>query len=128
MAKRSLAIIERAYRGPIEEQYAHILWLTHALRKMHGEIGLLLRGNAVLYAVQHQPRLQLTIGEVVIPFLPHYATAITALLADQVRVYVYADDCERLSITPEHLIPDVALVNLSELAQLCDTYDAIWYW
>lgn len=128
MARRSLAIIERAYRGTLEEQYAHILWLTHALHKMHGDIGLLLRGNTVLYAMQHQPVQHLTIGNIRVETLPHYASALAALIADDVRIYAYAPDCERLEIASQQLLPEVQRVTLSELAHLCSTHDDIWYW
>lgn len=128
MSKRSLAIIERAYRGTLEEQYAHILWLTHALRKMRGDIGLLLRGNTVLYALRHQPHMRLSIGTIVIETLPHYETALQDLIADDVRIYVYADDCQRLGITSEQLLPQVQIITLAQFARLCDAYDYIWYW
>jgi hypothetical protein len=128
MARRSLAIIERAYRGTLEEQYAHILWLTHALRKMHGDIGLLLRGSTVLYARQHQPVQHLTIGGIRVETLPHYESALAALITDDVRIYAYAADCERLGITSEQLLPEVQRVTLPELAHLCSTHDDIWYW
>ena len=123
-----LAIVERAYRGAIEEQYAHILWLTHALRKMQGEVSLLLRGNAVLYARRGQLRPGLAIGGLEVDHLPDYGSALEALLADGVAVYALADDLRRLGVEARGLVPGVEQVELSGMARLCDRHGRIWYW
>ncbi|MCC5603250.1 DsrE family protein [Nostoc favosum] len=123
-----LAIIERAYRGTIEEQYAHILWLSYALHKMNVNMGVLLRGNAILYGLQEQSQPQLTIGRILVKSLPHYESSLKELIKDGVNVYVYSDDCKRLQINSGQLIPGIIEADLHKVTQLCEEYDFVWYW
>ena len=60
--KKILCIVETAYRGTQEEQDDAVLWFTHALRKAGGVMGVLLRGNAVSYAVRGQDPHGIVIG------------------------------------------------------------------
>jgi intracellular sulfur oxidation DsrE/DsrF family protein len=128
MKGRILAIAERAYRGTVEEQYANILWLSHVLRRLRGEIDVLLLGNAVRYALQDQPRTQLVIGSRLIDTLPHYETEVRTLLDAGVSVYVSAADCDRCGIDRDRLIPAVVAVNPPDVARLFAEHARVWHW
>ena len=63
MAKASLNIVESAYRAVMEEQDDTILWLLAAMQGAGGAHTVVLRGNAVNYAIAGQGVPGLTIGE-----------------------------------------------------------------
>jgi sulfur relay (sulfurtransferase) DsrF/TusC family protein len=125
--RRCLAVIERAYRGTLEEQYSHILWICLSLKKMGGQIGVLLRGNAVLYAQRDQQHLSLTISGLPV-VLPDYEASINGLIDAGALVYVIRANVDQLGLTPGDLCPGVELIDAADLADLCATFDVIWYW
>ncbi|HKP94818.1 MAG TPA: DsrE family protein [Fibrobacteria bacterium] len=126
--KSSLAIIEKAFRGAVEEQYGHIVWLSRVVRKMGGRTSLLLKGDTVLFAVRGQPRQSLPIGEDVLEGLPHYETTLERMAAEGVPLFAFAPDLRRLGIAADRLMPGVAPVELDRLASLCGESDAVWFW
>lgn len=128
MEGRVLAIVERAYRGAIEEQYANVLWLSHVLRRLRGDIDVLLRGNAVRYALRDQPHTQLTIGGRAVDTLPHYETEIRNLLQAGVLIYVSGADCDRFRVDRARLIPDVVELDPPAVARLFAGHAHVWHW
>ncbi|MCM2387936.1 hypothetical protein [Streptomyces albipurpureus] len=50
---RRLLIIERAYRGSVETQFADVLYFVRELNRQQGGMDILLRGLAVTFAAAH---------------------------------------------------------------------------
>jgi len=125
---RYLAIVERAYRGTLEEQCAHILMANLAFTRLGAPTDLLLRGNAVLYAVKDQAPAHLDIGPLSVDTLPHYESAVKALIDEGGAVYACAEDCRRLGLEMERLIGSVRRVDLDGVARLIASHDAVWFW
>lgn len=121
-----LAVIEKAYRGTVEEQYAHVVWLLWSLRRLGGTIAILLRGNATLYARRDQRCPDLTVGGLAIPS-PEYESSIDGLLADGGAVYVLESDLRRLQLDPAALCTGVAAISHADVPRLFFSYDTVWY-
>ena len=126
--KTSLAIVERAFRGTLEEQYGHIIWLSRVVRKMGGQTSLLLKGDAVLFAVREQTAQVLQIGNALISGLPHYESTLEEMKKEQVPLFAFRPDMERLNILEARLVPGVVPIGLKDLAVMCGKYDAVWFW
>lgn len=123
---RALAVIERAYRGSVEQQYAHVLWLVRSLQGQF-DMSAFLRGTAALYALRNErsPTLALA-GRPVLAALDYEAT-LRELLAGGVDVYVSAPSLRRLGAMGRTLIDGVRPVEDSELASLCAAHDRFWF-
>jgi hypothetical protein len=83
---KALNIIESAYRATIEEQDDTIVWLNHAMKRAGADIGVVLRGNAVNYAVRGQDAGGLVCGDWRQTQPPRIADDIEALVAKGVSV------------------------------------------
>jgi hypothetical protein len=125
---RYLAIVERAFRGAVEEQYGHILAATLGFCKMGAPTDLLLRGNAVLYALRLGAHPRLQIGSEAVDTLPDYESALRRLIDGGAAAYVLADDCRRLRLEADRLVPGVREVARGDLASLVAAHDVVWYW
>lgn len=127
-SKTSLAIIERSYRGSLEEQYGHIVWLSRIMKGMNAPTSLMLKGDTVLFARLGQPQVRLTIGDLELDVLSHYESGIQDLLAMQVPVYVWVNDVARLQLEESDMVEGVQFVRASDMPTLINRYNCIWYW
>jgi predicted peroxiredoxin len=127
-SKSSLAIVERAYRGSLEEQYGHIVWLSRVMKAMDTDHALLLKGDAVLYARKDQPRIALTIGDLTVSDLSHYESCIQQLLAQGVNIHIWQPDMQRLGLSPALLVEGVKPLEALGMPTLIHRYDCVWYW
>jgi sulfur transfer complex TusBCD TusB component (DsrH family) len=123
-----LAIVERAYHGTIEEQDDTILWFSAAVKNAGADLAVLLRGNAVSYALQGQDASGLTIGGVPLKVPPTIDKDVTELIGKGVPVYAVDEDLKRRGIAKADLVPGVKVIPQKETIGLWERYDSIWHW
>ena len=125
---RILSIVERAYHGTIEEQDDTILWISHMFKKAGADISLLLRGNAVNYAVMGQDASGLSFGGVKLEVPPTLDKDVADIVEAGIPTYAVREDLEDRGIGQGEIAKGVKLVGRREVADLFDSHDAIWHW
>ncbi|HXF06142.1 MAG TPA: DsrE family protein [Blastocatellia bacterium] len=128
MSKKVLSIVETAYRATLEEQDDTIIWLTHAMKGAGADIDILLRGNAVNYAVKGQDASGLAFGEKRQTQPPRLDEDVAKLVGKGTRVYLVREDLAERGISAEELIGGVEMVSRKELPKLFAGYDQVWHW
>ena len=123
-----LSVVERAYHGTIEEQDDTILWLSHMIKNAGGDISLLLRGNAVNYAVLGQDATGLSFGDVKLEVAPTLDKDVENLIAAGVTTYVVQEDLEERGIQHEEVAKGISMIGRAQVADLFDSHDSIWHW
>src|SRR3954465_12500976 len=108
MAKKMLNIVESAYRAVMEEQDDTILWLLAAMQGAGAEHTVVLRGNAVNYAVAGQGGPGLTVGEMKQTQAPKMDRDVLDLIEKRkIPVYVIEEDLADRGIAKNELISAV---------------------
>src|SRR5271165_1378469 len=116
MTKKSLNIVESAYRAVMEEQDDTILWLLAAMQAAGGVHTAVLRGNAVNYAVAGQGVPGLTIGEWKQTQAPKMDRDVVDLIENRkIPVYVVEEDLADRGIERNQLVPGVKLLSRKAL-------------
>ena len=123
-----LNIVEAAYRGTLEEQDDTTVWFCHAMKGANADIDVLLRGNAVNYAVKAQDASGLSFGGARQTQPPQLANDLVKLKGKGVKVFVVEDALRERGIEPSELIDGLDLVPRAKLAKLFADYDQVWHW
>ena len=123
-----LNIVEAAYRGTLEEQDDTIVWICHAMKGAKAELDVLLRGNAVNYAVKAQDASGLAFGSASQTQPPQLASDLTKLRDKGARIFLVEDALRERGIEASELIDGVDLVPRAKLATLFGNYDQVWHW
>jgi sulfur transfer complex TusBCD TusB component (DsrH family) len=129
MAKKTLNIVESAYRAVIEEQDDTILWLLAAMRSAGAEHTVVLRGNAVNYAVAGQGAPGLTIGGWTQTQAPRMDNDVIDLIKKhKIPVFVIEEDLAARGIERGELIPGVELLSSKMLPRHMAEYELVSHW
>ena len=126
--KRILSIIATAYRATIEEQDDPIVWLSHALQGAGADLDVLLRGNAVNYAVMGQDASGLAFGGRRQTQPPRIEDDVARLITRGVRVLLVEEDLRARGVERSDLIAGTELVVSADLPRLLGGYDRVWHW
>ena len=129
MAKKTLNIVESAYRAVMEEQDDTILWLLAAMQGAGAEHTVVLRGNAVNYAVAGQGAPGLTVGEWKQTQAPKMDRDVLDLIEKRkIPVYVVAEDLADRGIERSELVPGVQLLARAALPGMFGDYALVNHW
>jgi sulfur relay (sulfurtransferase) DsrF/TusC family protein len=122
-----LSIIDGAYRATIEEQDDTAVWFTHAMKNGGADVSILLRGDAVNYAVSNQDAKGLHFGARAVKG-PDLVRDVKAVVEKKIPLYAVADDLAERGIPASRLIPGVEQVQRSAIARLIETHDRVLSW
>jgi hypothetical protein len=128
MSKKVLQVIENAYRCTVEEQDDPTVWLTHVMKGAGADLALLLRGNAVNYAVKGQEASGLSFGGRAHAHPPTIDQDVGKLIGKGVPVFVVAEDATDRGIERGELIDGIELTPRAQLGKLFGGFDQIWHW
>ena len=129
MAKKTLNIVESAYRAVMEEQDDTILWLLAAMQGAGAEHTVLLRGNAVNYAVAGQGAPGLAIGGWKQTQAPRMDRDIIDLIENRkIPVYVVEEDLAARGIERGDLVPGVQLLSSKMLPKRMAEFELVSHW
>ena len=129
MAKKTLNIIESAYRAVMEEQDDTIMWLLAAMQGAGAEHTVVLRGNAVNYAVTGQGAPGLTVGGWTQTQAPKMDRDLVDLIEKRkIPVYIIEEDLAERGIERGELVPGVKLVSRTALPGLFAEHALVFHW
>ena len=129
MAKKTLNIVESAYRAVMEEQDDTILWVLAAMLGAGAEHTVVLRGNAVNYAVAGQGAPGLTVGEWKQTQAPRMDNDVIDLIEKRkIPVFVIEEDLALRGIERGELVPGVQLLSTKRLPRLMAEYQLVSHW
>jgi len=125
---KALQILKTAYRATIEEQDDTIVWITHAMKGAGAELDVLLKGNAVNYAVAAQNAEGLSFGDWLQTQPPRLGRDIDTLIGKDVSVYAVDEDVVERGLDGAELVDGVKRIRRDDIASLVRNYDQVWQW
>ena len=129
MAKKTLNIVESAYRAVIEEQDDTVLWVLAAMQGAGATHTVVLRGNAVNYAVAGQGAPGLTIGAWKQTQAPRMDRDVVDLVEKRkTKVFVIEEDLAARGVDRSELVPQVELLSVKALPRLIAEHEIVSHW
>lgn len=123
-----LQVIETAYRATLEEQDDTIVWLTHSMKSAQADLTVLLRGNAVNYAIRGQDASGLAFGAWKQTQPPRIDDDVAGLVGKGVAVHVVEEDLAERGLANLHIVDGVVRIRRAAIAALMDAHDQVWQW
>ena len=123
-----LQVIEAAYRATQEEQDDTIVWISHAMKGAGADLNVLLRGNAVNYAVNGQDASGLSFGDWQQTQPPNMVRDVGSLVEKGVEVYIAEEDLAERGLAGADLVAGVKRVSRGGIPSLFEAHGQIWHW
>jgi hypothetical protein len=129
MAKKTLNIVESAYRAVMEEQDDTILWLLAAMQGAGSEHTVVLRANAVSYAVAGQGAPGMSVGSWTQTLAPKMDRDVADLIEKRkMTVYVIEEDVAQRGIEKRELMSGIKLLPRAALPGLLEEHSIVSHW
>ncbi|MER6407199.1 MULTISPECIES: DsrE family protein [Streptomyces] len=125
--RRTLAIVEKAYRGALEKQFFDALYLAVELHRQLGGLDVLLRGRAVTYGVRAEPVPALRIGSRTLDTLTDPRRDLRTLMDAGVRVHAEESALAAHGLAPDRLLDGVRAVPDGSTALRWPEYRMVCY-
>lgn len=125
---KALNVIATAYRATLEEQDDPIVWITHAMKGAGADLNVLLRGNAVNYAVKGQDASGLAFGGRKQTQPPRLADDVAGLIGKGVDVFIVGEDVADRGLEQSELIAGLKPISRGAIPGLLANYDQVWHW
>lgn len=122
-----LSIIDSMGRATIEEQDDTALWFSHAMKNGGAEISVLLRGDAVNYALLNQDAKGLRFGARAVKG-PDMVRDVKAVIERKIPLYVVEEDLAERGMQGAPLIPGIEQIGRGAIARLIESQDRILSW
>jgi len=123
-----LSIVETAYRATLEEQDDTILWFNHAMKNAGADITILLRANAVNYALKGQDASGLEFGTLRQTHAPEIDKDVERMIAKGIPVYMVEEDARERGLSEMELIPGIQKISRKAIPELLDRHDQVFHW
>ncbi len=121
---RGLAIVERSYRGAVENQYADALYCAYLLHQHLGGLDILLRGLAVSYVAAAPSPPGLRVGGRLVRTLSDPRAGLRRLI--EAGVGVWADERDVLALGLTAADCAAAGVSTTDGAAMARRWDGYW--
>jgi hypothetical protein len=129
MAKKTLNIVDSAYRAVMEEQDDTILWVLAAMQGAGADHTVVLRGNAVNYAVAGQGAPGLSVGTWKQTQAPRIDRDVADLIEKRkMPVFVVEEDLVERGIESKELIGGVKPLSRAALPAMCAEHAVVSLW
>ena len=123
-----LSVVETAYRGTIEEQDDTTLWFSHILKNSGADISVLLKSNAVNYAVKGQNTSGLSFGAKPVLRSVQIDQDLKKIIEKGVPVYLVEEDARDRGILDHEIIAGVQKISRNKIPEIFGQYEKIWQW
>ncbi len=125
---KALQILQSAYRCTVEEQDDPALWFVQVLKTAQGDVDIVLKNNAVNYAVVNQDASGLSFGNWKQSQPSKLNQDLQQAIDQGITIYAIAEDITVRGIPDEKLLTGIKKISRLEMSNLFNNYDQVWTW